>query len=134
VAAHVIDNELGDTRIGVTTVTDVKMSGDLQIAYIFWTTFAESESIVEDTAAALESGKGVVRREIGKVVNTRLTPELRFIHDEMPRESAELANEFQKARLADEELDKLRKTAQFAGDANPYKEPKAKSIADDNEL
>jgi ribosome-binding factor A len=49
-----------DTRLGFVTITDVKMTGDLQSASIFYTVYGTDEER-EETAAALKANTGRIR-------------------------------------------------------------------------
>lgn len=61
----------------------------------------------------------------------RLTPQLQFIYDEVPSEAHEIEDILAVAHKRDEEIAKARETAQYAGDADPYKHPEER---DDDEF
>lgn len=69
-----------DPRIGLVTITGVKMSPDLREARVFWTVHGDPEQR-EHTAKGLEKAKGFLRREIGAELKLRLTPNLHFVYD-----------------------------------------------------
>ena len=60
IVAHQIDTRVKDPRLGFVTVTDVKVTGDLQHASVFYTVLGDEESRA-GTAAALESARGLLR-------------------------------------------------------------------------
>jgi ribosome-binding factor A len=70
-----------DPRIGLVTITGVKMSPDLREARVYWTVHGDPEQR-EHTAKGLENARGFLRREIGTELKLRLTPDLRFTYDE----------------------------------------------------
>ena len=72
---------------------------------------------------ALNQAKGRLRSLVGTKAGLRLTPQLQFIFDEVPGEAHEIEDILAMARKRDEELAKARETAQYAGDADPYKHP-----------
>ena len=74
-----------DPRLGFVTITDVKVTGDLQHASVFYTVYGSDEERA-DTAAALKAATGMLRTEVGKNITARLTPSLEFIADAHPRE------------------------------------------------
>ena len=65
IVAHLLDTRVKDPRLGFVTVTDVKVTGDLQHASVFYTVLGDEEARA-GTAAALESAKGLLRSEVGK--------------------------------------------------------------------
>ena len=70
-----------DPRIGLVTITGVKMSPDLREARVYWTVHGDLEQR-KHTAKGLEKARGFLRREIGVELKLRVTPELRFTYDE----------------------------------------------------
>ncbi len=75
-------HEIKDDRVGagMVSVTDVDVSGDLQHAKIYVSIYGTDEAR-EETMAGLKSATGYVRRELGKRVRLRRTPEVIFIED-----------------------------------------------------
>ena len=72
--------EIKDPRIGFVTVTDVEMTGDLREAKIYVSVMGD-EKKVQDTLKGLKSALGFIRREIGKRIRLRFTPEISFALD-----------------------------------------------------
>ncbi len=72
--------EIKDPRIGFVTVTDVEMTGDLREAKIYVSIMGGDEQIKE-SLEGLQSALGFIRREIGKRIRLRFTPEISFALD-----------------------------------------------------
>ena len=72
--------DIKDPRISFVTVTDVEMTGDLREAKIFVSIMGNEEQI-KDTTDGLKSALGFIRREIGKRIRLRFTPEISFAPD-----------------------------------------------------
>jgi ribosome-binding factor A len=70
-----------DPRIGLVTITGVKMSPDLREARVYWTVHGDPEQR-KQTAKGLLNARGFLRREIGTQLKLRLTPNLMFTYDE----------------------------------------------------
>ncbi|HUJ28941.1 MAG TPA: 30S ribosome-binding factor RbfA [Myxococcales bacterium] len=70
-----------DPRIGLVTITGVKMSPDLREARVYWTVHGDPEQR-KHTARGLENARGFLRREIGTELKLRLVPNLHFEYDE----------------------------------------------------
>ena len=120
VVARMLDTRVKDPRLGFVTVTDVRVTGDLQHASVFYTVLGDTEARA-GTAAALESAKGLIRSEVGKQIGIRLTPTLEFVPDAIPETAEHLEEALRKAAERDAEVAALAKAAQYAGDADPYR-------------
>lgn len=129
VVAQMLETRIKDPRLGFVTITDVRVTGDLQNASIFYTVLGDQEAQA-DTAKALESAKGIIRSEVGKQTGIRLTPTIEFILDAVPETAALLDSALLEARRRDAELEKVRREAKFAGDADPYKKPRTEDDDD----
>ena len=70
-----------DPGIGFITLTRVKVSPDLQLARVYYTTLGD-EAARRETAKALERATGFFRRQIGDRLQLRRVPELKFQFDE----------------------------------------------------
>jgi len=70
-----------DPRIGLVTITGVKMSPDLREARVFWTVHGDAEQR-KLTGRGLDKARRFLRHEIGVQLKLRVTPELRFTYDE----------------------------------------------------
>ncbi|RDX57959.1 putative ribosome-binding factor A, chloroplastic [Mucuna pruriens] len=65
----------------LTTITDVQVSGDLQVVKVYVSVFGDERG-KEVAFAGLKSKTKYVRSELGKRMKLRLTPEIRFIEDD----------------------------------------------------
>lgn len=134
IIARRLEKGLRDPRMGFVTITDVRVTGDLQSASVFYTVYG-SEQEQADTAAALKAATGMMRSEVGKQLNTRLTPTLEFIHDELPDNAQHLNELLAEAKRRDDEAQALAANAHYAGDEDPYTKPRDldDSDADDDD-
>lgn len=122
IVAKALERRIKDPRLGFVTITDARVTNDLQHATVYYTVFG-SEEEQASTKAALESAKGILRSEVGKNITARLTPTLTFVSDEVPVNAAHLEDLLRKTRERDAELAAAAEGAQYAGDADPYKKP-----------
>lgn len=67
-------------QVGMVSVTDVEVSGDLQHAKIFVSIYGTDEARAA-TMAGLKSATGFVRSALGQRVRLRRTPEVVFVED-----------------------------------------------------
>lgn len=122
IVAQQLDTRIKDPRLGFVTVTDVRVTGDLQNASVFYTVYGTDEERA-GSAAALESAKGLIRSEVGKQTGIRLTPTLEFHLDSVPETAAHLDAALLEARRRDAALAELREGKGYAGEQDPYRKP-----------
>jgi len=120
VVAEALETRVKDPRLGFVTLTDVRVTGDLQQASIFYTVFGD-QNAQEESAAALNSAKGMLRSEVGHALGLRVTPTLEFFADGLQESATAMNDLLSQTRKADEELAKLRANAKPIGEADPYK-------------
>ena len=73
--------EVRDPRLADITLTEVRVTPDLQIARVYYTVLGDAEE-VEAAAAALQSAGGYLRTQLAGRVRLRLAPELVFELDQ----------------------------------------------------
>jgi len=130
--AERLDKGLRDPRLGFVTITDVRVTGDLQHATVFYTVYG-SDQEREDSAAALKAATGMLRSEVGRRLGVRLTPTLEFIHDALPENAGHIEDLLREARERDAAVAGLASTAQYAGDADPYVKPREEDDVEDGD-
>lgn len=123
VVAETLDKRVKDPRLGFVTLTDARVTNDLQHATVFWTVYGDEEARTS-TAAALESARGLLRAEVGKQTGMRLTPTLEFVLDGVPEAASRIDDVLAAARARDAEIAAAAVHAQPAGEADPYKAPR----------
>ncbi|MBK1788575.1 30S ribosome-binding factor RbfA [Prauserella cavernicola] len=127
IVASALEHEVKDPRLGNVTVTDAKITGDLRDATVYYTVLGENLDSVPDfagAAAALESARGVLRTKVGQGTGVRYTPTLTFVPDNVPSDARHIDELLAKAREADAEVARQATSAQHAGEADPYREPR----------
>lgn len=140
VIAQSLEHELHDRRLANVTITEVRVTNDMQIARVYWTQLGDKgreEGQRKRAKQALEQAKGRLRSHVGAKAGLRLTPALEFHYDEVPGEATEIEDVLAVALKRDQELAKLRETAQYAGDADPYRhddEPADEDELDDDDF
>lgn len=122
IVAETLELKIKDPRLGFITVTGVRVTPDLREATVFYTVLGTEEE-AKSTAAALESGKGLVRSEIGKRTGIKFTPSVVFIRDALPENVRVIDDLLNEARAADKVVQEQAKVAKFAGEADPYRKP-----------
>ncbi|MDJ0737310.1 MAG: 30S ribosome-binding factor RbfA [Nostocaceae cyanobacterium] len=116
-------NGIKDDRVGMgmVSVTDVDVSGDLQHAKIYVSIYGTDEAKAQ-TMAGLKSATGYVRSELGARVRLRRTPEVIFIEDlsiERGTKVLSLLNKLEQERSSVTHLEEESEESTKAGDSLP---------------
>jgi ribosome-binding factor A len=98
--SEIVRRELRDPRLGMLTITEVRMSSDLGYANVFYSVLGadaqQAQEILEEAADRL-------RGPVGRALGLRHSPELRFVKDELIETGARLSSLIQKAVKDDAE-------------------------------
>ncbi|CUX96901.1 30S ribosome-binding factor RbfA [Candidatus Doolittlea endobia] len=80
--AIILQREITDLNVGMTTVSNVKVSRDLAYAKIF-VTFLNDQIPEQDKTGVrmLQDAAGRIRSLLGQVMRLRVVPELTFVYD-----------------------------------------------------
>jgi ribosome-binding factor A len=79
--ALLIAREVHDPGVGFLTLTRVKVTPDLQLARVYYTSLGD-EKAQSETARALGRAAPFLRRHLGQRIRLRRVPELEFLYDE----------------------------------------------------
>jgi len=79
--AQLFARGLKDPRVGLVTITGVKMTPDLREARVYWTAHGTAE-VRKQTARGIDAARGWLRKAVGATLGLRVVPELRFTYDE----------------------------------------------------
>ncbi|SRR6266540_4224276 len=118
--ASVVRTQIKDPRIGMITITDARITGDLREATVYYTVLGDGAAQA-GTAAALESAKGLLRSTVGKALGLRHSPTLAFVLDDVSEHAEHIDELIAAARDADAEVQRIAVGARYAGDPQPYK-------------
>jgi ribosome-binding factor A len=121
--AEALEKAVKDPDLGFVTITDVKVTPDLQHSTIFYTVYGTAEDKTR-SAQIIDRNRGVIRREVGHNLNIRLTPTIEFVADEIPETAAHMNDLLAEAKARDAEVARQASEAKWAGEENPYKEPR----------
>ena len=122
IVAEALETRVKDPRLGFVTITDARVTNDLQQATVFYTVLGD-DTAHADSAAALESAKGVLRSEVGRQTGVRHTPSLEFVADAVPDTARHIEDLLRRAAEADAEVHRAAAAATYAGDPDPYRVP-----------
>ena len=78
--SRILERRLKDPRLGLVTITSVEISADLKHARVYVSTHA-GEGDSTEKVALLTRAASFIRGELGRSVELRYVPELRFLVD-----------------------------------------------------
>ncbi len=78
--ADLLRTRINDPRVQMVTITDVEVTPDVSRAHVYFSVLGGPEEQAE-VLAGLESAAGYLRRELGRRIRLRRTPELIFCLD-----------------------------------------------------
>ena len=122
IVAETLEFRVKDPRLGFVTITDVRVTGDLREATVFYTVLGD-ETEQADSAAALASATGMLRTEVGKGTGIKFTPTLTFVPDAVPETARQIEDLLAAARESDQRIAAETTGAEFAGEPDPYRRP-----------
>jgi ribosome-binding factor A len=96
ILARAIQTELRDPRVGFVTLTDVRLSPDLQHAVAFVTVLGAERR--EPALRALNHAVPFLRRTLAREAGLRHTPQLRFAPDDALERALRLEELFEELR------------------------------------
>jgi len=98
--ARILGAGLKDPRIGFVTVVRVDLTADLRTARVFVGVLGD-EAQREKTMTGLGQAAGFIRREVGRRIRVRHTPELLFKYDTGLDATDRVARLLEEARVED---------------------------------
>lgn len=109
--------DVRDPGIGFITLTRVKVSPDLQVARVFYTSLGDSKARAE-TAKALDRATPFLRRQIGARLRLRRVPLIEFRFDEAIQHQDRIEQ-----ILRDLKEEDMNRSAPVDADAEPHDTP-----------
>jgi ribosome-binding factor A len=79
--SELIAYELKDPRVGMITISEVKLTPDYAHAKIYFTLLKDSPEEVKQTLEGLNKAAGYLRNLLGKRLHIHTLPTLHFVHD-----------------------------------------------------
>ena len=86
--SELIRRELRDPRLGMVTLTEVRVSNDLSYAKVFFSVLGAQPQQAQEI---LEAAAPLLRGPLGRALGIRHSPELRFVQDKLIESGARLS-------------------------------------------
>ena len=122
--SQILSSEVSDPGIGLITVTRVKVTPDLSLARVYWTSMGDAAQR-KQTAKALARAASFVRHLLSSRLTLRRSPEVQFLFDQSVAAQDRVEQILQELRREEEARQPE------AGDAAPAASEPPPSEADD---
>lgn len=86
--SELIRREVRDPRLGMVTITEVRMSSDLSYATVYYSVLGAEPELAQEI---LDEAAPHLRGPLGRALALRHSPELRFTRDELIESGARLS-------------------------------------------
>lgn len=129
IVATELEHQVKDPRLAMVTITAATVTADLRDATLYYTVYGD-ETEAAASATALASATGVLRSAVGRQTGIKFTPSLTFQPDTVPEHSRHIEELLVAARAADAEVAERAAHASFAGEPDPYRQPRPSDPAD----
>lgn len=117
VLAEIIRGEIKDPRISPwTSVVAVEVAPDLKSCKA-WISVLGDEEARNATLEGLQSAMGFIKRQLARIVNLRITPEITFIMDQSIEYGVNMSRRIDEVIAKDDENASERGAREEAGDA-----------------
>lgn len=106
--ARMLQVDVKDPRLGMVTITGVKVSKDVSYAEVYFTVMKPGMPVadaatIKETESVLREMAGFLRSELARIMTTRITPALRFHYDASLDRGMHLTSLISKAIREDKE-------------------------------
>ncbi|MFO7753719.1 MAG: 30S ribosome-binding factor RbfA [Desulfobacteraceae bacterium] len=81
VLSELMIKKISDPRVEMATISRVVLTGDLSIAYVYYSVFGEAEA-VDNAAEGFQSCKKFIKKQIAPELKLKYMPDLQFVHDD----------------------------------------------------
>ncbi len=91
--AQLIQLEMKDPRLGMVTVSAVKVSRDMSFADVYVSFLGvDDQENIDQSVQVLNQAAGFLRSQLARAIKLRFTPQLRFFYDNSLRRGAYLSS------------------------------------------
>ena len=123
IVASTIETQIKDPRLGMVTITDVRLTGDLHDATIFYTVLGDAEQRVRPRGRRSSRPRGSCAARSGGAPGCGSRRRWRSSSTSCPNRPIQIDDLLERAARADAEVQQARVGAVPAGEADPYRQP-----------
>lgn len=100
--AQLVQQEMKDPRVGMVTITAVRVTKEFENATVYFTVMSASGDETRETGKVLNRAAGFLRREVSHRLSLRHIPVLHFKYDESVEKGMRLTQLINAARASDD--------------------------------
>lgn len=89
VITELLTHKIQDPRLEMATVSSVKMTSDLRIAYVYIAVFGDEKRIL-DVMEGFKNSRGFIKKRIAPKLKLKYMPDLQFFYDDSFDKAARL--------------------------------------------
>lgn len=102
ILSDLVLNQLKDPRIGLVTITEVRVANDMTVAKVYYSVMGD-EAERKETHKGLVSARYFMRKTIAAELKLRTAPELRFVYDDTLERSIAIEQALRETRTETKE-------------------------------
>jgi len=91
-----LSKKMQDPRIEMATISDVKMTPDLRVAYVYITVYGDIKQSFE-ALEGFKNSKGFIKKRIAPKLGLKYMPDIKFIYDDSFDKAAKMDELIKKA-------------------------------------
>jgi len=91
-----LSKKMQDPRIEMATISDVKMTPDLRVAYVYITVYGDKNKSFE-ALEGFKNSKGFIKKRIAPKLGLKYMPDIKFIYDDSFDKAAKMDELIKKA-------------------------------------
>jgi ribosome-binding factor A len=95
--AELIRHEIKEPGLGITSISEIKVSPDLAVAQVYISIMQDDHELIDYTMHTLQDYSGKLRGLLGKRMRIRRVPQLNFIYDDLIQKGNKLDKAIEKA-------------------------------------
>jgi ribosome-binding factor A len=99
--SEILQKQVKDPRLEMITITGVKMTRDLRLARIYFSTSAGKKHL-ESAEQGFKSALGYLKRALSQRLGLRYMPDIQFIYDKTLDHGAEIDKLLNRIKMEDE--------------------------------
>jgi ribosome-binding factor A len=101
ILSEIVLNQIKDPRVGLVTITAVRVSNDMAVAKVYYSVMGE-DAERKETHKGLVSARNFMRKAIAGELKLRTAPELRFVYDDSLERSIAIETALRETRDNDD--------------------------------
>jgi ribosome-binding factor A len=102
IVAEIIQRRVKDPQIGLVTITDVELTGDLREARVFYSALGD-EATLRSTGKALKKAHGFIQSQLAHELNIRKAPIIEFRIDKSAEHASRIQELLERIHQEDEQ-------------------------------